>query len=240
MPFGPLGGHRLSIRCLDQSRLAAPTGDSWRLPGARRQVLLVGGPCRGRTRLGDLSCTGYVAVEGSTSPTSGAIGILRSRDGRTWRRVTLPGVSAFAFQPAVAAGRTARLGRSGMTCVSTGRAMRCWTSATVGACWRQAHGAGPTGLRPQGFLFPDFVGEYQRLAALRGQPLSGAGSPPSSPWRCRRPATGPTASSPGPGRAGRHAHRRRPSRATPRCRRCAGCNWIARRPLTGRFGAELG
>ncbi len=72
-----------------------------------------------------------------------------------------------------------------MTCLSTGRAMRCWTSATVGACWRQAHGAGPTGLRPQGFLFPNFVGEYQRLAALRG-----AGSPPSSPWRCRRPRNG--------------------------------------------------
>src|SRR6266700_3988390 len=85
-----------------------------------------------------------------------------------------------------------------MTCVSTGRAIRCWTadvwfahSRDRGACWRQTHVAGPVGLRPAEPSVPIFVGEYQRLAALRG-----AVSPPSSPWRRRRPATGPTASFP--------------------------------------------
>src|SRR6266571_6359000 len=93
-----------------------------------------------------------------------------------------------------------------MTCVSTGRAIRCWTadvwfahSRDRGACWRQTHVAGPVGLRPAEPSVPIFVGEYQRLAALRG-----AVSPPSSPWRRRRPATGPTASfSPGSGRVDR-------------------------------------
>src|SRR6266700_3688679 len=61
-----------------------------------------------------------------------------------------------------------------MTCVSTGRAIRCWTadvwfahSRDRGACWRQTHVAGPVGLRPAEPSVPIFVGEYQRLAALR-------------------------------------------------------------------------
>lgn len=45
----------------------------------------------------------YVAYENGTSPTSGGIGVVRSRDGGvTWTTIALPGVSAFAFEPAIA------------------------------------------------------------------------------------------------------------------------------------------
>ena len=45
----------------------------------------------------------YVAFEDSTSASSGAIGLVSSRDGGcTWTSTPLPGVSGFAFEPSVA------------------------------------------------------------------------------------------------------------------------------------------
>jgi hypothetical protein len=53
----------------------------------------------------------YVAFEDSRSPTSGVIGVARSGDGgRTWTSITLPGVTVFAFEPAVAVDSHGRSG----------------------------------------------------------------------------------------------------------------------------------
>jgi len=119
----------------------------------------------------------YIAFEDSNSPASGAIGIARSRDGgRTWTAGKLPGVSAFAFEPAIAAGphgtvavtwydmRNDRPGDDALTA-------DVWFahSGDHGATWRQTHVAGPTGLRPADLPVSNYVGEYQGLAALRGR-----------------------------------------------------------------------
>jgi len=119
----------------------------------------------------------YIAFEDSTSPASGAIGILRSRDGgRTWSTGTLPGVSAFAFEPAIAIDSHGTVGvawydmrndRPGDNALTAD----VWFahSPDHGATWRQTHVAGPTDLRPADLPVPNYVGEYQGLAALRGR-----------------------------------------------------------------------
>ena len=118
--------------------------------------------------------TVYVAFEDSRSPTSGAIGVVKSRDGGlTWSSSTLPGVSAFAFEPAIAVDSHGTVGviwydlrndRPGDDALTAD----VWFahSHDRGASWRQAHVAGPTDLRA-GPLFNTRVGEYQGLAGLR-------------------------------------------------------------------------
>jgi hypothetical protein len=120
--------------------------------------------------------TAYVAFEASSSASSGAIGILRSQDGgRTWSSFTLPGVRAFAFEPAVAVDAHGTVGvtwydlrndRPGDAALSAD----VWFahSPDGGASWRQTHVAGPTDLRTAPFPAKNYVGEYQGLAPLRG------------------------------------------------------------------------
>ena len=120
--------------------------------------------------------TVYVAFENSTSPTSGAIGILRSRDGgRTWSSGMLPGVSAFAFEPSIAVDSHGTVGvtwydlrndRPGDAALTAD----FWFahSGDRGGSWRQTHVAGPTDLRTAPLPSHGFVGEYQGLAGLRG------------------------------------------------------------------------
>ena len=118
--------------------------------------------------------TVYVAFENSTSPTSGGIGILKSvNGGRTWSTITLPGVSAFAFEPAIAVDkhgtvgviwydlRNDRIGDSATTA-------DVWFSASKdgGTTWRQIHVAGPTDLRTAAPAAQNRFGEYQGLAGL--------------------------------------------------------------------------
>jgi hypothetical protein len=85
-------------------------------------------------------------------------------------------VSAFAFEPAIAvdshgtAGVTwydMRNDRPGDNALTAD----VWFahSGDRGATWRQAHVAGPTGLRPADLPGGNYVGEYQGLAALRGR-----------------------------------------------------------------------
>ena len=116
--------------------------------------------------------TVYVAAEGSSSPSTGAVNIARSRDGgRTWTTSPLPGVSAFAFEPAIAVDSHGTLGvtwqdlrsdRPGDGVLS----VDVWFAQSInrGASWRQRHVAGPFDLltAPRGRL-----GEYQGLAGLR-------------------------------------------------------------------------
>src|SRR5262249_1225630 len=97
----------------------------------------------------------YIAFNDSTSPASGAIGILRSRDGgRTWSSSRLPGVSAFAFEPAIAVDSHGTVGgtwydmrndRAGDDAVTAD----VWFahSGDHGATWRQ--GAGGRGGGPR-------------------------------------------------------------------------------------------
>jgi hypothetical protein len=121
--------------------------------------------------------TVYIAFEDSTAPTSGAIGVVRSRDGgRSWTRISLPGVQGFAFEPAIAVDahgtvgitwydlRNDRPGDSALTA-------DVWFahSQDRGASWRQTHVAGPTDLRTAPLPAHNFVGEYQGLAALDGR-----------------------------------------------------------------------
>ena len=121
--------------------------------------------------------TAYVAFEANRSASSGAIGILRSRDGgRTWRSSTLPGVRAYAFEPAVAVDAHGTVGvtwydlrndRPGDDALTAD----VWFahSDDGGRSWRQTHVAGPTDLRPAELPVGNYVGEYQGLAALRGR-----------------------------------------------------------------------
>jgi hypothetical protein len=118
--------------------------------------------------------TVYVAFEDSTSATSGAIGILRSRDGgRSWSTTALPGVRGFAFEPAVAVDAHGTVGvtwydlrndQPGDTALTAD----VWFaySGDRGRSWRQAHVAGPTDLRTAPLPAHNFVGEYQGLAGL--------------------------------------------------------------------------
>jgi len=116
--------------------------------------------------------TVYVASEGSTSPTTGAINLSRSRDGgRTWTTSRLPDVSAFAFEPAIAVDGRGSVGvvwydirndRPRDAELTTD----VWfaRSSDSGGTWRQEHVAGPFDLRTA----PNHrIGEYQGLAGLR-------------------------------------------------------------------------
>jgi hypothetical protein len=117
----------------------------------------------------------YVAFEDSTSPTSGAIGVARSRDGgRTWTSAPLPGVTAFAFEPVIAVDEHGTVGvtwydlrndRPGDAALTAD----VWFahSQDHGTSWRQTHVAGPTDLRTAPLPTHGFVGEYQGLAGLR-------------------------------------------------------------------------
>ena len=121
--------------------------------------------------------TVYVAFEDNKASSSGAIGVARSRDGgRTWSSETLPGVSAFAFEPAIAVDLHGTVGvtwydlrndRPGDAALTAD----VWFahSGDRGASWRQSHVAGPTDLRTAPLPAHNYVGEYQGLAALHGR-----------------------------------------------------------------------
>jgi hypothetical protein len=121
--------------------------------------------------------TVYVAWDHDTSATSGAIEIAKSTDGGiSWSGPTpLAGVSAFAFEPAIAVDRHGTVGviwydhrndRPGDVPLTTD----VWFahSRDRGGSWRQTHVAGPFDLRaaPSPTGFPR-LGEYQGLAGLR-------------------------------------------------------------------------
>jgi hypothetical protein len=115
--------------------------------------------------------TTYVTWDHDTSPTSGSVQIARSKDGgRTWSGPhALPGVTSFAFEPAVAVDRHGTVGvlwydhrrdRAGDAELTTD----VWFAhSRDGRSWRQMHVAGPFDFRtaPLGRL-----GEYQGLAAM--------------------------------------------------------------------------
>ena len=120
--------------------------------------------------------TAYVAFENNSSETSGGIGVAKSRDGGlTWSSSMLPGVSAYAFEPAIAVDkhgtvgvtwydlRNDRLGDAALTA-------DVWFahSHDRGTSWRQTHVAGPTDLRTAPLPAHNYVGEYQGLAGLPG------------------------------------------------------------------------
>jgi BNR repeat-like domain len=117
----------------------------------------------------------YVTWERAISATSGAIDVARSRDGgRTWRVAALPGVRAFAFEPAVAVNKDGTVGmiwydlrrdRPGDAALTAD----LWFahSHNRGRSWRQTHVAGPTDLRTAPLPRHNYFGEYQGLAALR-------------------------------------------------------------------------
>lgn len=119
--------------------------------------------------------TVYATYENSTSPDSGGIGIVKSvDDGVTWTTITLPGVTAFAFEPAVAVDKHGTVGvtwydlrndRPGDTATTAD----LWfaQSNDRGATWRQIHVAGPTDLRTAAPAAQNRFGEYQGLAGLR-------------------------------------------------------------------------
>jgi len=119
----------------------------------------------------------YIAFEDNKSSSSGAIGVARSRDGgRTWSSAPLPGVSAFAFEPAIAVDAHGTVGvtwydlrndRPGDAALTAD----VWFahSRDDGASWRQTHVAGPTDLRTAPLPAHNYVGEYQGLAALPGR-----------------------------------------------------------------------
>jgi hypothetical protein len=118
--------------------------------------------------------TVYAAFENSPSATAGGIGIVKSGDGGcTWSTITLPGVSAFAFEPAIAVDKHGTVGliwydlrndRPGDTATTAD----LWFSSSKdrGATWRQIHVAGPTDLRTAAPAALNRFGEYQGLAGL--------------------------------------------------------------------------
>jgi hypothetical protein len=116
----------------------------------------------------------YIAVEDSPTAGSGAINVIRSRDGgRTWSSANLPGVSAFAFEPAIAVDDQGTVGviwydlrndRPGDD-ETTGD---LWfaSSEDRGRSWRQIHVGGPTDLRTGAGPDQNRFGEYQGLAGM--------------------------------------------------------------------------
>ena len=117
--------------------------------------------------------TAYVAFEDNSSATSGGIGVARSRDGGlTWSSSMLPGVSAYAFEPAIAVNYE-RHCRRDLVRPPQRRAGDAALTADVwfahsdnrGESWRQTHVAGPTDLRTAPLQAHNYVGEYQGLAA---------------------------------------------------------------------------
>jgi hypothetical protein len=117
----------------------------------------------------------YVVWERQSSPTSGAIDVASSTDGGlTWGVSSLPGVSAFAFEPSVAVDSHGTVGvtwydlrndKTGDDALTAD----VWFADSVdaGASWRQIHVAGPTDLRTAPLAAHNHVGEYQGLAGLR-------------------------------------------------------------------------
>jgi hypothetical protein len=114
----------------------------------------------------------YVASESSSAPTSGAVSVARSADGgRTWSTTRLPGVTAFAFEPAIAvdSGGTVGLLWYDLRSDAPGDAALTtdvWfaRSADGGATWHQSHLAGPFDLRAAPI---HWIGEYQGLVGSR-------------------------------------------------------------------------
>jgi BNR repeat-like domain len=115
--------------------------------------------------------TVYIASEASTSPTDGAITVARSTDGgRTWTSRNLPGVTAFAFEPAVAVDGRGTVGviwydlRSDVP-GGGGITTDVWFARSTdrGTHWRQTHLAGPFDLASAAI---HWVGEYQGMAGL--------------------------------------------------------------------------
>ena len=113
----------------------------------------------------------YVAFEDSRSPTSRAIGVLSSRDGgMTWSSTSLPDVSAFAFEPAIAVDRPGTVGVIWYDLGNDrpGDADVWFTSSEDhGINWRQMYVVGPTDLRTAAPPEPNRFGEYQGLAGMR-------------------------------------------------------------------------
>jgi hypothetical protein len=121
----------------------------------------------------------YVAWDRDSSATSGTIDIATSSNGGlSWSAPTpLPGVSAFAFQPAIAVDASGTVGviwydnrndRLG----DAARTTDVWFahSADGGGSWSERHVAGPFDLRTAPMPFGDLrLGEYQGLAGLRGR-----------------------------------------------------------------------
>jgi hypothetical protein len=118
--------------------------------------------------------TVYVAFEDSPSAGAGAIRVFRSRDGGlTWTSITMPGIPAFAFEPAIAVDGHGTVGviwydlrndrpGDGQTTADVWFA----SSGDQGASWRQIHVAGPTDLRTGAPDVLNRVGEYQGMAGL--------------------------------------------------------------------------
>jgi hypothetical protein len=100
--------------------------------------------------------------------------VARSRDGgRTWSSSKVPGITAFAFEPAIAVDSRGTVGliwydlrrdMSGDAKLTTD----VWfaRSNDRGATWRQSHLAGPFDLRTAPTT-NRWIGEYQGLAGLR-------------------------------------------------------------------------
>ncbi len=118
--------------------------------------------------------TVYVVYENSSSPQSGGIGIVKSVDGGvTWSTIALPGVSAFAFEPAIAVDKHGTVGviwydlRNDLPGDAATTADVWFAhSNDGGGNWRQIHVAGPTDLRSAGPAALNRFGEYQGLAGL--------------------------------------------------------------------------
>ena len=119
--------------------------------------------------------TAYIAFEHSTEPNAGSIGVLVSRDsGATWASSLLPGVPAFAWEPAIAVDEHNTVGITWYD-IRNDRPGDAVTSADVwfarssdhGATWRQTHVAGPTNLRTAAPPAQNRFGEYHGLAGLR-------------------------------------------------------------------------
>jgi hypothetical protein len=119
----------------------------------------------------------YVAFEDNRALNAGAIGVARSRDGgRTWSNAPLPGITAFAFEPAIAVDAHGTVGVTWYD-LRNDRPNDGELTADVwfahsqdrGRSWRQTHVAGPTDLRTAPLPAHNYVGEYQGLAALPGR-----------------------------------------------------------------------
>jgi hypothetical protein len=100
--------------------------------------------------------------------------VARARDGgRTWTSNNLPGVRAFAFEPAIAVDAHGTVGviwydlRNDLP-GDTALTADVWFahSEDRGASWRQGHVAGPTDLRTAPLPLHNYVGEYQGLAGM--------------------------------------------------------------------------
>jgi hypothetical protein len=117
----------------------------------------------------------YIAFENSPSASSGSIGLIRSSDGGlTWQPSALPGVNAFAWEPAIAVDQHGTVGviwydlrndrpGDGKTTADVWFA----SSTDRGDSWQQIHVAGPTDIRTGAPPEQNRFGEYQGLAGLR-------------------------------------------------------------------------